>query len=296
MLIPIRLLTQTKPLERTQSGLKSGRSLLAGSSVLFEGEGGLEAEPAFEMSSTQKGTSEGDIIDDDSPERAEPSSRRQSLGDTEGDEDGDEAEDEGDEVDDAANPTEEPADSRTPNAFERLMSAGQRPLTKHQKQAKARIRSNLVDEQAEESDEDDWFVGPKTGDDEEEDGDEDAYLADLVDDAAVADDIRQKEDALAAAKARYVLRSLRVRKVYSADGIAGRCKRPTTQDSKRTPVKSSKVNTATGGEAGTSTPTMMKMGTLTRRSGQRSRSGRGSSGWQTVFKSSVSTLVAHSML
>jgi hypothetical protein len=86
------------------------------------------------------------------------------------------------------------------------MAADQRPLTKHQKQAKARIRSNLVDEQADESDEDNWLMpGQKNEDDEEEDEDQDAFLPELVDDQEVSEEDRMRQDALVAQKNRLVL-------------------------------------------------------------------------------------------
>jgi hypothetical protein len=84
-----------------------------------------------------------------------------------------------------------------------IMNADQRPLTKHQKQAKARIRSNLVDEQADESDEDNWLMpGQKDEDDEEEDEDQDAVLTELVDDEEVSEEDRMRQDALVAQKNR----------------------------------------------------------------------------------------------
>ena len=157
-------------------------------------------EDGYELSSTQKGTSEGEIVDEDEDDDGEASSpqsgtptRRQSLAATEEDD-----------AEEDSLPEAETARSRPVDAFAKLMSAGQRPLTEHQKRAKRLIRSNLVDEQAEESDEDDWMVGSKSDDEDENDADEDAYLAELVNDEAVSEEDKRKQDELATAIARYV--------------------------------------------------------------------------------------------
>jgi hypothetical protein len=85
------------------------------------------------------------------------------------------------------------------------MAADQRPLTKHQKQAKARIRSNLVDEQADESDEDNWLMpGQSKDEDEDEEEDQDAFLPGLVNDEEVSEEERRRQDAIVAAKNRCV--------------------------------------------------------------------------------------------
>lgn len=189
-LILYSFFTQTKPLARTKNASEISHNLLAGSSVLFD-DLPPEDHVDYDLSSTQKGTSEGEGIDDDehdnSSPRADTPTRRHSLAATEGD--------------DVEKDHESTAELR-PDAFAKLMAA-QRPLTKHQKQAKRLIRSNLVDEQAEESDEDDWMIGPKSDDEEENDGGEDAYLAELVNDEAVSEEERRKQDGLATAKARY---------------------------------------------------------------------------------------------
>lgn len=185
--------TQTRPVERKES--EASRGPLGGSSAVFDPQASAD-RPAYELSSTQKGTSEAEQYGDDgeiSPHRSVTRTRRESLAATEADQ----MDDEGEEV--------EHADRAQPvDAFAKLMAAGQRPLTEHQKRAKKLIRSNLVDEQAEESDEDDWMMpGQRSGDEDDNDGDEDGYLAELVDDAAVNEEEKLKQDALAAAKARY---------------------------------------------------------------------------------------------
>ncbi len=86
--------------------------------------------------------------------------------------------------------------TRSSNAFDRLMHAAEQPREKHA------VRSNLVDEQAEESDEDNGWApigGPEEEDDEDE---EDGYVHDLVDDAQVDEEEEKRQDELAAEKAR----------------------------------------------------------------------------------------------
>ena len=145
-----------------------------------------QSAPEIELSSTQRDTSEGEVAGDSTEDSVSP--RRHRSPSTASSEDEDEAE------------------SRPTDAFAKLMAVDQRPLTKHQKQAKARIRSNLVDEQADESDEDNWLMpGQKNEDDEEEDEDQDAFLPELVDDQEVSEEDRMKQDALVAQKNRSVL-------------------------------------------------------------------------------------------
>lgn len=86
------------------------------------------------------------------------------------------------------------------NAFHRMMNAAKQP------REKLLGRSNLVDDHAEESDEDNGWA-PIGGPEEEEDEDEeDGYVPDLVDDARVDDEEKRRQDELAAEKARYVER------------------------------------------------------------------------------------------
>lgn len=192
--------TQTKPLQLTRNTSEISANLLAGSSLVLE-EKQPEDYPGYDLSSTQRGTSEAEIggADDESIPRSEALAEHESLAATEADLDMEQDEDDKEE-DSVAVPDAQPVD-----AFARLMSAGQRPLSKHQKRAKALIRSNLVDEQAEESEEDDWLMpGQKSDDEEDNDGEEDAYLADLVNDEAVNEEEKRKQDALVAAKVRSV--------------------------------------------------------------------------------------------
>jgi mediator of replication checkpoint protein 1 len=79
------------------------------------------------------------------------------------------------------------------------MAAGRR----QDKQAFVK-RSNLLDEQAEESDEDNGWgpVGGAEDEDEEGEGEDDAFLKGLVNDEVVDEEERTKQDELAAAKAR----------------------------------------------------------------------------------------------
>jgi mediator of replication checkpoint protein 1 len=159
--------------------------MLAGSSSLFDFA--PQSAPEVELSSTQRDTSEVEAGDGSATENSVSPLRHRSPSDAGSDDE--------DEDDDA--PTK-PVD-----AFAKLMAADQRPLTKHQKQAKERIRSNLVDEQADESDEDNWLMpGQKNDDDEEEGEDQDAFLPELVNDEEISEEDRERQDALVAAKNR----------------------------------------------------------------------------------------------
>lgn len=84
------------------------------------------------------------------------------------------------------------------NAFDTLMKAARRP--------RERVvgKSNLLDEQAEESDEDNGW-GPIGGpEDEDEDVEDDGYVPDLVDDQHIDEEEKKRQDELAAEKARFV--------------------------------------------------------------------------------------------
>lgn len=97
---------------------------------------------------------------------------------------------------------ESPDPSVLPNAFQYVMAAAAR----QSKPKTTRVKSNFVEEQAEESDED-FGWGPTGGQKEDEDGeegDDEGYLEDLVDDQEVAEEERRRQDELALEKARYV--------------------------------------------------------------------------------------------
>jgi len=181
-----RFFTQTKPQPRPAVEASSSRNNLAGSSSLFDFA--PQSAPEIELSSTQRDASETELeveVAGGSQTGNSASPRRQRSPST------------------AESEDDEETEVRPANAFDRIMAADQRPLTKHQKQAKARIRSNLVDEQADESDEDNWLMpGQKNDDEEEEDEDQDAYLAELVNDEEISEEDRMRQDALVAQKNR----------------------------------------------------------------------------------------------
>lgn len=93
---------------------------------------------------------------------------------------------------------ERPTPTRPRNAFE-LLNAG----AARQKARDSKMRdSELIDAQAEESDDDDgWGFTAKEA---EEDDDEDDIVTGLVDDAEIADELREQQDALVTEKARAV--------------------------------------------------------------------------------------------
>lgn len=198
--------TQTKPLQPARKDSEISSDLLAGSSILLDDNVVGDQAAGYDLSSTQRGTSEAEVGEGEHgftrrPETPAGHSLAATEGDDEMDEDEDDAEDE-EETDKTLVATQpQPID-----AFARLMSAGQKPLSEHQKRSKRLIRSNLVDEQAEESEDDDnWMLpGQKSDDEEEGEGEDDAYLADLVNDEAMDEEEKRKQDALVAAKARYV--------------------------------------------------------------------------------------------
>lgn len=83
------------------------------------------------------------------------------------------------------------------NAFD-VLGAGARAISKKQ-------RSKFVEEQAEESDEDSGWFFPRKGDgeeDEEDSGDEDGYVKELVDDAALSTEEKSRLALQAAEKHR----------------------------------------------------------------------------------------------
>ena len=89
------------------------------------------------------------------------------------------------------------------NAFHRMMSAA-----KQQPRERFAGRSNLVDEQAEESDEDNGWAPVGAPEAEEDEDEEDGYVPDLVDDAGVDEEEKRRQDELAAEKARWVEQKL----------------------------------------------------------------------------------------
>ncbi len=87
--------------------------------------------------------------------------------------------------------------SRPKNAFDTMIKAAKRSRD-------TIIKSNLVDEQAEESDEDNGWAPIGGPEDDDEDNDEDGYVPDLLDDEQVDEEEEKRQDELAAEKARYV--------------------------------------------------------------------------------------------
>ena len=84
------------------------------------------------------------------------------------------------------------------NAFARLMNDAKRP------RGKVAVQTNLVDEQAEESDEDNGWAPVSDAEVEEDNDDDDGYVPDLVDDAHIDEEEKKRQDDLAREKARYV--------------------------------------------------------------------------------------------
>lgn len=90
------------------------------------------------------------------------------------------------------------------DTFQRMMRA-QRRREKMTEAASAVVKSNWIDNQAEESDEDGgWAPVGGRGSDDEEEGEEDGYIADLVDDQAIDDEEKTRQDGLAAVKQREI--------------------------------------------------------------------------------------------
>ncbi|WWD18187.1 hypothetical protein CI109_102636 [Kwoniella shandongensis] len=89
--------------------------------------------------------------------------------------------------------------SRNQTAFDRMMAAASRPA-----QPKQKVKSRLVDEQAEESDEDNGWAPIGGPEDEDEDGEDDGFVDGLVDDEAIDEEEKRRQDELAAAKAREI--------------------------------------------------------------------------------------------
>jgi mediator of replication checkpoint protein 1 len=101
--------------------------------------------------------------------------------------------------------------ARPDNAFQRMMTQaraqrlGPAPEDTHATRLKQKGRSALVDEQAEESDEDAGWGPTERGADDEDDGNEDdGYVEGLVDDDKVDEATKRAQDRLAEEKMRYV--------------------------------------------------------------------------------------------
>lgn len=91
-----------------------------------------------------------------------------------------------------------PLPSLTRNAFDVLHAGAARQATTSNRAH----NSELIDAQAEESDDENgWGFAANEAEDDEE-GDELGYVPELVDDVAVAEDVRLEQDALAAEKHR----------------------------------------------------------------------------------------------
>ena len=88
------------------------------------------------------------------------------------------------------------------DAFTTMMGAARRVDKMDRRKVKA--KSNLVVEQAEESDEDNGWLPIGNPEDENEDGLDDGFVEGLVDDEQVDDEEKRLQDQLAAAKARSV--------------------------------------------------------------------------------------------
>lgn len=89
------------------------------------------------------------------------------------------------------------------SAFDRMMEAAANlPVDKEKK--RLAFKTNMIEEQAEESDEDNgWAPIGGADEDEDADGDEDeGYVPDLVNDDQVDEEEKRKQDDLAAEKAR----------------------------------------------------------------------------------------------
>ncbi|WVQ97004.1 hypothetical protein IAU59_004114 [Kwoniella sp. CBS 9459] len=84
------------------------------------------------------------------------------------------------------------------NAFERLMAGPREPIGQNKK-----LKSKMVDEQAEESDEDNGW-GRMGDEDEDDDEGDDGYVEGLVDDQAIDEEEKRRQDEAAAEKNREI--------------------------------------------------------------------------------------------
>ncbi|OCF43223.1 hypothetical protein I317_02931 [Kwoniella heveanensis CBS 569] len=88
------------------------------------------------------------------------------------------------------------------NAFQRLMAGSRQPVGVFNGQKK-KLKSKMVDEQAEESDEDNGWGRMGDEDEEDEEGD-DGYVEGLVDDQAIDEEEKRRQDEAAAEKNREI--------------------------------------------------------------------------------------------
>jgi hypothetical protein len=96
-----------------------------------------------------------------------------------------------------------PSQPKQTDAFSALMAAYHRQQRMEERAKSRPKRSALVDEQAEESDEDNGWLRPDAGEDENDDDEDDGQdLQDLVDDQAVNVEEKKRQDALAEEKRR----------------------------------------------------------------------------------------------
>ena len=99
-----------------------------------------------------------------------------------------------------ANPISSPPVAKKRNVFDHMMIASKR----NEEKRIAAIDNNLIDEQAAESDEDNGWASLGGEEDENEEGMDDAFVKELVDDAEIDTEEKQKQDELAAEKARQI--------------------------------------------------------------------------------------------
>ncbi|OCF56692.1 hypothetical protein L486_05546 [Kwoniella mangroviensis CBS 10435] len=99
-------------------------------------------------------------------------------------------------------PTQPARTERT--VFDRMMKASSR--AERQEQRKSMRKSRMVDEQAEESDEDNGWakIGGAEENDDDDDEENDGFLEELVDDQEVDEEVRKRQDELAAEKNREI--------------------------------------------------------------------------------------------
>ncbi|WVQ65190.1 uncharacterized protein L199_003363 [Kwoniella botswanensis] len=91
------------------------------------------------------------------------------------------------------------------SVFDRMMKASSR-AERQEEQRKIMRKSRMVDEQAEESDEDNGWakIGGAEENDDDDDEENDGFLEELVDDQEVDEEVRQRQDELAAEKNREI--------------------------------------------------------------------------------------------
>ena len=92
-----------------------------------------------------------------------------------------------------------PLQRQKEDTFARMMRHARRAEAK-----KAAINARLIDNQAEESDEDEGWAINRDNDDEDDEGMDDGFVPDLVDDQAIDEEEKKRQDELAAAKLREI--------------------------------------------------------------------------------------------